>query len=418
MTGRERVLTALDHREPDRVPLDLGGSFVTSIAATSLDRLRRHLGFAERPVKVYDCFQMLGEVELDLVERLDLDCLPIDPPALTLGLRRADWKPWTLMDGTEVLVPGQFNVTVTDEGDWLIAPYGDNSRPPTARMPRNGFYFDTIGYGDFHPDWEPPPIEETRKASEGWLARDEDLAWFADHARQLRQSTDKCLVLGCWGYAGVSYVGALVDFWCLLARDPGYVNELFAISTEANLKKLELLWEAVGDNADVMTFSGLDFGTQRSEWFRPEVFAEIFLPHFRRQFDWLHEHTTWRIFEHSCGSIANLVGMLTEAGLDALNPVQTSAAGMDPAWLKSAYGDRLSFWGGGVDTQATLQFGTPEEVRAEVAERLRVFGPGGGFVFCPVHNIQPNTPPENIVAAYDTARELGRYPLRIPAEVV
>ncbi|PIY50569.1 MAG: methyltransferase [Armatimonadetes bacterium CG_4_10_14_3_um_filter_66_18] len=411
MASRHRVLAALNHREPDRVPLDLGGSFVTSIAATSLHHLRERLGLEDRPVKVYDAYQMLGEVEVDLVERFRLDCLPVEPPALTLGLRRENWKPWTLMDGTEVLMPGQFEIDVNERGDWLAYASGDRSRPPVARMPKDGFYFDSIGYGDWHPDWQPPSLDSIRAGAKSWLVCDEDLAFLRAHAELLRRNTDKALVLGAWPYTGLHYVGALVDFWTLLAGDPGYVKELFAISTEAALTNLDRLWRALGDNVDVIALTGLDFGTQRSEWFSREVFQEVYLPGLRAQFQRIRANTTWKSFEHSCGSIANLVGDLAEAGLDALNPVQTSAAGMDPAWLKKTVGDRLTFWGGGVETQSTLPFGTPEEVRAEVADRLRTFAPGGGFVFCPVHNIQPNTPPENIVAAYDAAWEFGSYPI-------
>ncbi len=398
MTSRERVLAALNHQEPDRVPLDLGGTFVTSIAATTLDRLRRHLGLEHLPVKVYDCWQMLGEVEWDLVERLQLDCLPVNPPSLTMGLRMEDWKPWTLMDGTEVLMPGRFDVEVAPNGDWLFPPGA-----PVCRMPRDGFYFDTIGYADFHLDWEPPPLDHFRAAVPSWRVSDEDLAFLQSRAHLLRHTTDKALILGAWPYVGLHYVGTLTDFWCLLGRDPDYVKELFALSTEAALVNLKLLREALGESIDVIAMTGLDFGTQRSEWLSPEVFHEVYFPGLRDQFMWVREHTNWKTFEHSCGSIARLIPDLVEAGLDALNPVQTSAEGMDPRALKAQYGDRLTFWGGGVETQSTLPFGTPDDVRREVAERLAIFAPGGGFVFNPIHNIQPNTPPENIVAAYETA---------------
>jgi len=402
VTSRQRVLAALNHEEPDRVPLDLGGSFVTGIAATSLHALRRHLGLEQRPVKVYDAYQMLGEVELDLVDRLQLDCLPVEPPSLTMGLRREGWKPWTLMDGTEVLMPGQFEVETAPNGDWLFPP-----GQPLYRMPGGGFYFDTIGYADFHPDWEPPPLQHFRDSFARQRIADEDLELLRSQAQLLRRHTDKALLLGAWPYLGLAYTGSLTDWWALLGRDRGYVKELFAISTEWSLRSLEQLWDALGGSIDVIAMSGLDFGTQRSEWFAPEVFAEVYFPCLREQFGWVHEHTPWKTFEHSCGSIPNVIPYLIEAGLDALNPVQTSAAGMDPRWLKATFGDRLTFWGGGVETQSTLPFGTPEEVRAEVQERLRIFAPGGGYVFCPIHNIQPNTPPGNIAAAYEAAYDDG-----------
>ena len=411
MTSRERVLAALSHQEPDRVPIDLGGTFVTSIAAQTLHRVRRHLGLEHRPVKVYDMLQMLGEVEMDVVERLEVDVLPVEPPGMSFGLRNENWKPWDLPDGTPVLVPGALDVEVTPEGDFLLHTGAGDKRRAVAAMPKDGFYFDHIGYGDWDPDWQPPALDDLRRVSAGWRWGDEIVSYLQHRAKHLRAHTDKALVLGCWGAGGVHYVGKLVDFWTLLGSDRGYVRELFEISTEAAIDNFRKLWDAIGGDVDVITFSGLDFGTQRSEWFSPETFRETYLPAFRKQFEWLHENTTWKIFEHSCGSLARLVGDLAHAGLDALNPVQTSAAGMDPQWLKDSFGDRLTFWGGGVETQSTLPFGTPEDVRAEVAERMRIFAPGGGFVFNPVHNIQPNTPPANVVAAYDAAREFGRYPI-------
>ena len=411
MTSRERVLAALNHREPDRVPMDLGGSFVTGIAAQSLDRVRRRLGLEDRPVKVYDVMQMLGEVEMDLAERFQVDVLPVEPPSLTLGVRRGDWKPWRLFDGTDVLVPGQFNVEVSPEGDWLLRAPSRPDGPPIARMPKDGFYFDAINYGGWNPDFKPPDLARLRANLKGWFLSDETLCYMQDHARALRRSSDRALLLGSWGATGMHYVGTLTEFWCLLAEDPAYVRDLFALSAEAAIHNLEMMWQAIGTDVDIIAITGLDYGTQRREWFSAETFREVYMPALRAQFKWVHEHTPWKIFEHSCGSLPNLIGDLVDAGLDALNPVQTSAAGMDPVWLKKTFGDRLTFWGGGVETQSTLAFGTPDEVRAEVAERLRIFAPGGGFVFNPVHNIQANTPPENIIAAYETAKELGRYPI-------
>lgn len=411
MTSRERVLTSLRHQEPDRVPLDIDGTFVTGIAATSLDRLRKKLGLEDRPVKVYDAYQMLGEVEMDLVERLQLDCLPVNPPAITMGLRAEGWKPWTLFDGTEVLMPGGFEVDVSPEGDWLFPAASLGRGPHNCRMPKDGFYFDTIGYADWHMDWEPPGYEELKRLSAHWPISDADLEYLLARASNLRKHTDKCLVLGGWPYCGVHYLGSLTDWWTLLAARPNYVKDLFALSSEASMGNLQRLWETLGESIDVIAVTGLDFGTQRAEWFRPEVFREVYVPYLGPQFEWIRDNTTWMSFEHSCGSLANILPDIAGYGLHALNPVQTSAAGMDPRELKARYGDRLAFWGGGVETQSTLPFGTPEQVREEVAERVRIFAPGGGFVFTPVHNIQPNTPPENIIAAYETALEVGRYPI-------
>ena len=406
MTSRQRVLKAMNHEEPDRVPIDLGGTIMSGIMAHALDRLRAHLGLERRPVTVYEVFQMLGEVEADVVDRLGVDVLPVEPPVFFFGLRRERYKPWTLFDGTGVRVPGQFDVAIGDDGSWLLHEEGDPAQPVVARMPKDGFYFDTASLTDTHFDYAPPPLDEARK--ENHLST-EDLEWLQQRAEHLRKETDKALLLGCWSHVGISGVGSIPDFLMLLATDRAYVKDLFAIRTETAIANLEKLRAHLGDCIDIIGISGDDYGTQKAECFSPDWFAELYVPFFKEQNDWVHTHTSWKTWLHSCGSIARILPHLVETGVDILNPVQCSAAGMDPAWLKATFGDKLTFWGGGVDTQKTLPFGSAEDVRREVAERVSIFAPGGGFVFNPIHNIQHGTPPENIVAAYDTARTAGTY---------
>ena len=203
MTSRERVRAALSFREPDRVPLDLGGSIMSGIMAHPLDRLRRHLGLEPRPVKVYEVFQMLGEVEADLVERLGIDVLPVEPPVQFFGLRREGWKPWRLWDGTEVLVPGQFAVEIDPEGSLLLHTAGDPSRPVEGRMPRNGFYFDMSALTESHYDYRPPPLEQVRRE---YRIEAEELEALQARAEHLRRTTDKALFLGCWDKLGLPWV--------------------------------------------------------------------------------------------------------------------------------------------------------------------------------------------------------------------
>ncbi len=409
MTSRERVRAALEHREADRVPLDLGGSIMSGIMAHALDRLRGHLGLPRRPVKVYEVFQMLGEVEMDVVERLAIDVLPVEPPVQFFGLRREGWKPWRLWDGTEVLVPGRFDVEVDGEGNWLLHTEGDAAKPVEGRMPRGGFYFDMLSLTETHWDWDPPRLAEVRREHRLEQA---DLEALAARAEELRRRTDKALFLGCWDTTGLPWVGSIPDFLMLMARDRSYVRDLFEVRTETALDNLEKLQRYLGDAVDVLGLDGTDYGSQESELFDPDLFEELYVPFFRQQNDWVHRNTSWKTWLHTCGSVTRLLPLLVESGLDILNPVQTSARGMDPAWLKRQFGGRLVFWGGGVDTQRTLPFGSPEEVQREVEERIRLLAPGGGFVFNTIHNIQQNTPPENIAAAYETARRAGRYPLR------
>lgn len=411
MTSRERVLKAANHQEPDRVPIDLGGTYVTGIMAQALAKLRRHMGLEDSPIKVIDVWQMLGEVELDLVEHLEVDVLPVQPAALTLGLRRERWKHWRLPGGLDALVPGDFDVDRADDGTWLLHAPGHPERRVVATMPSDGYYFDQVGFSDWDPGFQPPSRQELRTMAERWELRDEDVRYLADQARLLRQSSDKALVLSGAG-TGVHYVGSFPEFLCLLTSDREYVRDLFALANEVALRNLAVLWEAIGTNVDFVFITGLDLGSQTGELISPDTFADLYIPPLRDQFSWVHEHTPWKTWEHMCGSIPRLIPHLVEAGLDVLNPVQTSAAGMDPRWLKDTFGHRLTFWGGGVETQSTLEFGTPEQVRQEVAERLAIFGRDGGFVFCPIHNIQYGVPAENILAAYEAVVEYGSYPIR------
>ncbi|NPV53451.1 MAG: methyltransferase [Firmicutes bacterium] len=381
---------------------------MSGIMAEALHRLRRELGLEEGIVKVYDVFQMLGEVELDLVERFHVDVLPVEPPALFFGIRREDYKPWQLFDGTPVLVPGDFNVEIGADGSWLLHEGGKPSAPVVGRMPKGGYYFEDLSLLQRSDDVERPRLEDLR---EQCSLTDEELMVMAERAAYLRSHTDKALVAGFWLKSGLGIIGSLNNFLLLIGLDREYVKEFLHAKHEIIMENLKRLWRAIGDNIDVVGLEGFDFGTQRSELISPSDFYELYIPYYKEQNAWVHEHTPWKTFQHCCGSITKILPMLVETGIDALNPVQCTAAGMDPVWLKDQFGSHLTFWGGGVDTQSVLPYGSPEEVRAQVRDRIRIFAPGGGYVFCPVHNIQYGVPAGNIVAAYEAAYEYGRYPV-------
>ncbi|MBZ0302747.1 MAG: methyltransferase [Anaerolineae bacterium] len=412
MNSRERVLKAVAHEEPDRVPIDLGGSIVTGIMAGALVRLRRHLGLTET-ARIYDAFQMLGEVALDLVERFDIDVLPVEPEAITFAhLRRRDYKPWRLFDGTPVQVPGAFDVTLSPEGDWLLHEDGDPAGPVVARMPKDGYYFDKLSVTGWDYDYQPPSIESLRQSAWRRLTQ-EDLRDLQEHARVLRQTTDKALVMTNWGDAvlGPPSAGSVAEWLIVLVSEPAYVQELMDLAAERALENLKLYQEAIGTDIDIISVDGSDYGSQDREMFSPALFERYHEPYYKTICDWIHTQTPWKISKHCCGSIPRLIESMIRAGIDILNPVQTSAVGMDARTLKDTFGDRITFWGGGVDTQNVFSFGTPDDVRRDVEERLRIFGPGGGFVWAAIHNIQYTVPPENIVAALDAIRDYGQYPL-------
>ena len=410
MNSRERVLKAINHQEPDRVPIDLGGSIVTGIMAGALVRLRRHLGLDEA-VRVTDVLQMLGEVAHDLVERFDLDVLPVEPEAITFDhLPRRDYKPWTLFDGTEVLMPGNFAVEISPEGHWLMHRDSDPAQPVIARMPKDGYYFDMLSVTGWNFDYEPPSIESLLRS--GWRRlTDETLRFLQETANTLRRTTDKALMMTNWGEAvlGPPWIGSIAEWMVVQVSQPVYTRELFELAAEIAVDNLKLYWEAIGEDIDIIMIDGFDYGTQNAEMFSPAMFEELYVPCYKKQCDWIHQHTPWKIAKHCCGSIPNLIEPMIRSGIDILNPVQTSAKGMDPQWLKDTFGDRITFWGGGADTQRVLPFGSPEEVREHVAERVRIFGPGGGFVWATVHNIQYHVPPENVVAAIEAVHEFGQY---------
>jgi len=399
------------------VPLDFGGTAVTGIAASTVSKLRRALGLdaEDARVKVVEPYQVLGEIGDDLREALGIDTAPLTGRATMFGFLSEDWKPWELFDGTRVMVPGKFNTEPNEKGEILQYPEGDHSAPPSGRMPKGGFYFDAI--------IRQPPIDDDALNVEDNLEEfgpvaEEDLEHWRKESEYLRRSTDFAVIasLGGTSFGDIAWVPAVnlkhprgirdVEEWYVsLALRRGYICEVFERQCEIALSNLALIRDAVLDNVDVAMVSGTDFGTQRGPFLSLEMYREMFKPFHKRINDWIHQHTSWKTFIHSCGGIDPLIDDFIEAGFDILNPVQASAEGMDPAGLKSKYGDRITFWGGSVDTQRTLPFGTPDDVRQEVRERIRTFSPGGGYVFNAVHNVQTGTPVENLLAMFETLRE-------------
>lgn len=424
MNSRERVAMALNHKEPDRVPLDLGGSVVTGMHVSSVYLLRQALGLDSpgTPVKVIEPYQMLGEIKPDLMEALGVDVAPLEGPSTFFGYKREGWKPWTLFDGTPVLVPEGFNTEPEPDGSILMYPEGDKSAPPSGRMPKGGFYFDSI--------IRQPPIDEENLNVEDNLEEfgpisDEELEHFRKEAERLYTETDKAILANFGGtsFGDIALVPAPwlkypkgirdVEEWYISTvtrRD--YVYKVFERQCEIALKNLEKLYKAVGDRVSVIFVTGTDFGMQTGPFISPKTYRELYKPFHKSVNDWVHAHTPWKTFIHSCGSVMALIEDFIEAGFDILNPVQCSAANMDPCELKEKFGSRISFWGGGVDTQRTLPFGKADEVRREVHERIKIFAPGGGFVFNSVHNIQAQVPVENLLGMYETLREHGKYPIR------
>ncbi|MBN2217890.1 MAG: hypothetical protein JW719_11000 [Pirellulales bacterium] len=417
MNSRQRVQAALDHQQPDRVPLDLGGTPVTGMHVSSVYLLRQVLGLdaPSTPVKVVESYQMLGAIGPDLIEALGVDVVGMGSRRSMFGFVNDDWKPWTLFDGTPVLVPGGFNTEPDANGDILMYPEGDRSVPPSARMPQGGYYFDSITRQD--------PIDDERLNVEDNLEEfghvsDDELQDYAATTERLWRETDQAIVgnFGGTAFGDIALVPApqlkrpkgirdVAEWYMSTVLRFDYVYEVFHRQCEIGIENLTKIHEAVGDRLAAVFVTGTDFGTQSRPFISPENYRKLYQPFHRRINDWIHEHTSWKTFIHSCGSILALLPDILDAGFDILNPVQCSAADMDPRVLKSRFGARATFWGGGIDTQKTLPFGTPDEIREQVKERIEIFGAGGGFVFNPVHNVQANTPTENLLALYDAVRQ-------------
>ncbi|MGA9121349.1 MAG: uroporphyrinogen decarboxylase family protein [Bacteroidota bacterium] len=427
MNSRERVTATLHHKEPDKIPFDLGGSAVTGIHASTLYNLRQRLGLDPpgTPVKVHEPYQMLGEVEPDLMEAVGIDVVGLIARKTLFGFENTGWKEWRLFDGTPVLVPGGFNTEPDPDGDILLYPEGDKSALPSGRMPKGGFYFDAIirSGGSFGQQ----PVDEDRLRIDDNLEEfgpisDEDLHHFRTEAERLFTRTDKAILASFGGtaFGDIALVPAVwlknpkgirgIEEWYMstVARRD-FISAVFEKQCEIGLRNLANIYSAVGDRVAAVFVTGTDFGTQQGPFISREVYHDLFQPFHKEVNGWIHKNTQWKSFIHSCGSVYRLLPDFIEAGFDILNPVQCSAAEMDPQRLKLEYGGEFTFWGGAIDTQKTLPFGTPEEVAVEVKSRIDTFGRGGGFVFNAVHNIQARVPADNLLAMIDTFNNYRKY---------
>jgi hypothetical protein len=413
MTSKERLKTTLAHTSPDRITIDFGATPVTGIHVLIIQKLREYYGLKKIPVKVTEPYQMLGEIDPELMEILGVDVIGLNPRTNILGFESNNWKEFRMWWGQEVLVPGNFNTKTLPGGDLLLFPEGDVTVSPSARMPSTGYFFDTLirqepfdeatlnvddNLEEFSPlsavdiDYWTRQIEVAKKSDRGIVANFGGTALgdialvpapFMKHPRGIRDIQE-------W------YMSTLMR--------PDFVKEVFERQTDIAVENLKKLFAIAGNVVDVVYLCGNDFGTQQSTFCDLDGFREFYLPYYRKMTGWIHANTGWKVFKHSCGAVEPLIPGFIEAGFDILNPVQVSAAGMNPEKLKEKYGRKLVFWGGGVDTQKVLAFGTPDDVKKQVRELCSVFSREGGFVFNTVHNIQANVPVENVAAMIDTLR--------------
>lgn len=417
MTSKERVLAALRHQQPDRVPVDFGATAVTGIHCSMVELLRTHYGLDRRPVKIHEPYQMLGLVEDDLQQALSVDVEGALPLSTLFGFPPQDWKPWRTPWGQDVLVPGQFMTAPSLDGGIVIYPQGDTLAPPSGHMPEGGYFFDSIIRQQPIDDDHLDPADNLEEFA---ALSDADLDRIAANVRQAGRS-GRAVLAGAPGTAlgDIALVPApflknprgvrdVAQWYMTTALHPEFIRAVFERQVEIAIANLKRLNDRCGSEIDVVFVCGTDFGTQIGTFCSSQTFRDLWLPYYRTINEWIHRNTSWHTFKHSCGAVGDFIDPFIEAGFDILNPVQCSAAGMDPAALKRRFGDRITFWGGGVDTQKTLPFGSPEEVRREVLERLEIFAKGGGFVFNAIHNIQARTPVANVLAMIDALNEFAR----------
>lgn len=412
MTSREKVRRALAH-QPGPVPVDFGSTGLTSLHVSCVEALRDYYDLPRHPVKVSEPFQMLGEVEDDLARVLGSDCVAANGRGTMFGFPNEDWHEWRTPWGQVVLVPGGFRPREDPSGDIYLFPEGDDTVPPSGHMPASSYFFDAIVRQE--------PIDEDKLDPEDNceefkpLGAEDRAHWRQEFDRVRGESRAVVSGIGGTGFGDIALVPAaflkhpkgirdISEWYVSLVERRDYIHGIFEYQCEVALKNLATFAALAGDTMDVLMVCGTDFGTQNSQFCSVQTFDELYAPYYRRINDWVHRHTSWKTFKHSCGAVRPLINRFIDVGFDILNPVQCSARDMDPVRLKADFGDRIVFWGGGVDTQRTLPFGTPEEVSREVTARLEAFSPNGGFVFNTIHNIQARTPVANIVAMVDAIR--------------
>jgi uroporphyrinogen decarboxylase len=409
MTPRERVRTSLDHRQPDRVPVDFGGHRSSGIAAVAYAKLRQALGLTPRPIRVYDPIQQLAIVDDDVLERFHVDTVELGRGFAQDGQH---WADWTLPDGTPCQMP-KWALPERAEGQWVLRA---ESGRVVGRMPDGALYFEQCywPYLD-HDDLDrlPEALAETiwvaMRTPPGPLVMGQyGEQALAEGARRLRGQTDRA-ILALFG-GNLLEIGQFLyrndNFLMLLAANPRRAHEFLDRLTEIHLRNLERFLAAVGPWIDIIVF-GDDLGMQKGPQMSPAMYREFFKPRHAAMWRRAKELADVKVMLHCCGGVRPLLADLIESGLDAINPVQISCSGMDPAGLKRDFGRELTFWGGGCDTHFTLPCGTPADIRRHVRQQIEIFQPGGGFVFQQVHNILANVPPENVIAMFDAVAECG-----------
>jgi uroporphyrinogen decarboxylase len=417
MKSRERIKAAINHQEPDRIPIDLSATPSSGISAIAYSNLIKHIGRGDLPVLVYDVVQQLAQPDESIIDLFEVDVLDI---GRMFNDQPSDWRQITLANGDKAFYPKNFKPTLLDDGSFVT--YDDDHRSILSRMPIGATFFDQTyfpyvdGYPDHYKDLdaEMNRIMWARDAHSPWDHASEPDFWLKlrEKALYLRQNTDKALmvVVGCNLFEWGTFLRRIDNFLMDLMCDTYNVEKLLDELVKRHLKSLEKVCNAVGDIVDIVRF-GDDLGMTSGPFMDAEVYRTLFKPRHKIMCDYVKEHSKMHTFLHSCGSISLLMPDMIDAGFEIFNPVQTNSYRMDPVFLKKEFGTSCTFWGGGIENVGTLNTGTPSQIRDQVFQRLELFSNGGGYVFNTVHNILPDVPPENIIALFEAVKDfnINRY---------
>jgi uroporphyrinogen decarboxylase len=422
-SSRERVLAALRHEEPDRVPIDLGSHASSTIAVLAYMRLRKHLGLAQDELpKMYNTWGQYCDVQDEILDHLGCDVIPLHRAVSSFSIYNdGPWKDWTLVDGSHCLVPEEFTPKRNEYGDWEWYENGTM----IARMPGEGLH----GFTLF---WSPMQGDPTREKIDKLLASennnfitriktsDREVKFLENEAKRIIDSNKGRAVLFQHGGTILENAQGIFGWDEIFVRcisDPDLVQYFLEGLTELHLDTLKRTLDAAGHVIDVIQF-GDDLGMQGAPLLNPDMYREIFLPYHKKLFTFVRENYPHiYVMLHCDGSVYDLLPDMIEAGMQVFNPLQTDCAGMDPARIKREFGDKISFWGGACDTHATLAFGTPTQVREDVRRRMQILAPGGGFVFNQIHNVLGDVRPENVLAMIQAAQDFGKYPIAMDADL-
>jgi len=414
MKSRERVKMSINHKQVDRVPIDLGSMRSTGIATIAYNNLRKKLGITKGLAKMYDFIQQLAYPEKEIRDLFHVDVIDAGQAFLN---NDSEWRKWTLNDGSKCLIPKYLNVEIDKEGTVLLK---NNDNVILGKKPKSSLYVDQSYWVYKDLPKIPNTFDDKDLVKQLWaipsppwylnIFNDSDYKLFINNIKKLHDETDYAIMLsvGCNLFETGNFLRGMENFLSDIYLDKNGTKRLIDKLVEGNMKFLDRVLRGVGEYVDLLQF-GDDLGLQNGPFMSPDVFKEIFMPRYKKMWDFVHNNTDCKIFLHSCGSVFELLPHLIDAGVDVLNPVQTTAVNMEPEKLKKEFGKYITFWGGGCNTRDVLPNKTPTEVKEDVKRRIEIFSKGGGFVFNQTHNILADVKPENVIAMLEAAYEYGKY---------